>query len=217
MNPHSAMKSAFAAAGVDSADVELDVAIARFLNQTNGDVDRLKNRVDQAILRVRNRTIESAGKVQKSTGANGAHHSYDVPRQPVEEGAAIQNVPLKANVHLPLPSSPNRDGAGHLGHAGNGQAPSVCSVREPSTAQLRASSTVANLVARTVLDRTLTSDGRRWGDIHAYELSGMARDGAMAKGIIGCLGPLNDKQQQMQLRDLIRPDQFESIKARADD
>lgn len=207
MNPHSAMKSAFAAAGVDSADVELDVAIARFLNQT-GDVDRLKKRVERA--------IELVGRVQSRIGAGGALRCSDPPRQPVE-GATNGVMPLiEVNDPVSLPSL-NRDGAGHRCHADGGQVGLARPVREPSATQLRASATVANLVARTVLDRTFTMDGRPWGDVHAYELAGMRRDGWLARAVIDCLGPLNHRQEQMQIRDLIRPDQFEAIKAMAND
>lgn len=84
-------------------------------------------------------------------------------------------------------------------------------VREPSEGQRSAMVAVAKAAAVTILDRVKTSDGRPWGNVGAHELDGMARDGALAKAIVGKLGVLTNAQRFMPLRDLMPPQHFEEV------
>lgn len=69
-------------------------------------------------------------------------------------------------------------------------------------------------IVERLVDKIMTSDGRRWGGVSPIEFKGMQRDARMSVAIEKVLGPLNQKQLQMPLRDLMTDDQFKrAIKA----
>lgn len=58
-------------------------------------------------------------------------------------------------------------------------------------------------LAVSILDRTRTSAGRPWGDVHPYEIAGMKRDSKIGEAVEARLGALNEKQIQQPLRELL--------------
>lgn len=69
------------------------------------------------------------------------------------------------------------------------------------------------MVAKTVLDKIKTHDGRVWGDIGAHELDGMHRDGVMAQAIKNKIGVLTNSHRFKTVRELLKPHEFEAIVA----
>jgi hypothetical protein len=79
----------------------------------------------------------------------------------------------------------------------------VAAGREPDATRLKAMKEVNERIARNILDLRRTSDGRQWGSICPYELGVMKREGAIATAFETLLGPLNDKQRETPLRELL--------------
>lgn len=69
---------------------------------------------------------------------------------------------------------------------------------------------VEDAIVKRFIDKRFTADHRPWGSIKPRELSGMERDGKTARAIRNMLGPLNSKQEGIDLRELMTDDQFKT-------
>lgn len=146
----TAFSAAFSKAGLDTRDVEFDIAIAKYLN-SGGTIDGMRSRIDVAAQRMpdvdlRNRDTLSV-------------RSVSTVRQPVEGDEAERGLQSSRTPHASSPSS-NRGGEGQRTVAENCQVRHALPVREPTLEQRSAALAVAKI---SVMD-TLRIDGRPIGD-----------------------------------------------------
>ncbi len=205
----NAMAGAFDKAGFNRAEMEAGAAAMKFI-QSGGTLERWV-----AVYRASAERMSGMG--QKEVAENGPHIGAQT-RQPNEDGGAASSVPQGHQVHAPS-SSPNRGGEGHFMVASPGQVKDAIPAREtkPTRAPIdfgERAHAIKNRLAQSVLDRIKTNDGRAWGDVHAYELESMARDGAFAQAIKSHVGPLSNVQSGMKIRDLINAETFEAIRSK---
>lgn len=184
------MSAAFAEAGYSRRDAQLFMALQRFFDD-GGSKARAKELVEIA-----------------------------AERMPSEGRSTIA---IDGQVVCADARQSNDSGEGRISVARNGQGPCalrgqsipVPSVREPSAADVAAMRKVGAVSALSILDRVRTSDGRAWGSVGAHELDGMERDGAIAGLIKAKLGVLTNEQRFKQIRELMKPEEFEAITQRA--
>jgi hypothetical protein len=77
--------------------------------------------------------------------------------------------------------------------------------RDPTPGFIRATIATNQAIARSILDRVTTTDGRLWGDVRPYEISGMQRDAIRGMALLSVCGSLDDRQTKMTFRELISP------------
>jgi hypothetical protein len=217
---------ALAIAGYHPRDVEVDIAIAKYLN-SGGTIDGLQARVNIAAARMPGMGHSDVVRNDRAFDAQ--------TRQPVEDGGANSGVPQGQVTRAPSSSS-NHDERGPSGNAadghvtlspsrrvpgrgGEGQTSFVTSdhssralpVREPSRTERGLSSIklVQSTIQKGLLELRKTADGRAWGSIGWHELDGMDRDGAIARLIKSGVNP--PKNQHAELRSFLTNKQFEEI------
>lgn len=139
-----------------------------------------------------------------------AHDRIDRAAQRMRSGGHNASAQQRQSCAAPA-SQPYRNGTGQAERA-TGQTMFARPVaKEPSASRRAAMGSSRNLLALTVLDTRKTHDGRAWGDVGVHELDSMDRDGAIARAIRNKLGALSNAQRFMNVRDLVKPQEFERI------
>ena len=175
---------------------EFAAAISKFWNQ-DGSVERGREIYDALAKRM-------PGEGQMPRASDG-HDDHADARQQVEGEEAGRSLPQGHSRNASSPSS-NRGGEGHTEDARTmSQTNSALPVREPSASYLKTLGEERKAIARSVLYEVRTSDGKWWGDIHPYEVSGMARDHIRGTALMSALGPLNSRQMKMTFGELFKP------------
>lgn len=201
----TAMKSALSKAGVRAEDVELDIALTKYLN-SGGTIERAYDRVRVAADR-----MSGEGQIHCADDSRGSDAQT---RQPVEDARGLKSRARFGHAAVSSPSSSNREGEGHRGGVSAGHHGVALPVREPArpsnTTRGLASITAAqDAIKRGYLIIMKTSDGRPWGKVGWHELDGMGRDGTIAKLIKAKVNP--PKNQFAKLDDLMTDAQFTEI------
>lgn len=147
------------------------------------------------------------------------HDRIAQTRQPVEGGEAFPTVP-KGLGRDASPPSFTRSREGHSFNAKDRPAAIALPVRElkPQRAAIdfgAASLAIKTKLAQSALDRWRTHDDRAWGDVKAYELDNMGRDGALARALKNHLGELSNSRYSMTVRELVNSETFEAIRSKA--
>jgi hypothetical protein len=211
MRPETAIGAAFKNHGLESRDAEFDIAIAKYLN-SGGTIAGAVKRLDVAAERMSGMGL-----------ATSADKSGQMPnaqtRQQVEGGGASVAMP-RGRHPIASPPSINRGGDGLSQNAYKGHLEIAVPVREPKPQRAAidfgaASLAIKTKLAQSALDRWRTHDDRPWGDVKAYELDNMGRDGALARALKNHLGELSNSRYSMTVRELVNPETFEAIRSKA--
>lgn len=202
----SNLGEALKVAGVNQRDVDFDIAIAKYLN-SGGTIVGALARVNVAAAR-----MSGMGHGQS---AEAGHEDRAQTRQQVEGGEAIAVAP-KGHIMAASTPSFNRGGDGQEIGAQSRHKQLAVPVREPSSAFRAALLESRKEAARTVLYRYRTSMGKWWGDVHPYEVAGMARDTIRGTALMAAVGALNANQMKMTFGQLLAPKKAEIAMKKAD-
>lgn len=154
MRPETAIGEALRNSGIESRDIEFDIAIAKYLN-SGGTIDGAIKRLDVAAERM-------SGMGQRVIATDGQISAAQT-RQPVEGGEAGVEMPNQGLRVVASPPSFNRGGDGQYADASNGRSDIAVPAREPTQQQRDAAQAARIIIALTIMD-TLKIDGRSIGN-----------------------------------------------------
>ena len=220
----TALAAALERAGFSKAEMEAFSAAIKFIQQ-GGKREQWIAVFDRAAERMCSKGHITADNNVHSDRANAAHEKAGKAKKTVSKdlGPYANPAPLipgKGQAHVADNSLARVANAGKS-ITGADQA---CCVKndhstpvrasEPSKSFIDAKVRTFKLAARSVMDKTLASDGRPWSRIKYHEGFGAMRDGAIHKELHRIIGPLFGKKRDCTYAELVKPHEFEDAIAR---
>lgn len=137
--------------------------------------------------------------------------SRDAPSlSPHDADEASSSVPSGQGT-IASPASPVRDGTGQ--HRVDLHTANARPVTKPNPARQGVSASIQSTIAKGLMQRTKTSDGRPWAVVGYHELDGMDRDGVVARLIKRSIAPPIDRFARVE--HLITEKKFSQILGKA--